>query len=1528
MSDQQVGEVLSRLRWDRFLSNDGYRSMSPGQQEQIKTVWMQQIAPLIYPQVQSDPIAYGQLSEYVYGTRSIPVRPYESGIMTPSAIAGFRNWGEVENSPTYRNLDYGQQQEMKSLWYQKMAAHDNEFASLPDQNRQAFYQRLMERAPGYGYNGNAPIVIADKGGDTGLFQRLPIESLWEGGLAQQEQEVKGWQKLLVNAVGALATSASALLAGPLSLINPEGSTARFFKDASKERTWMNVTSDRLNFLTESLPSFVGSAAGIMSGGYGAFEGALANLGGRAVNAALPALPTITGRIAGASVAGMVQGIGESLSQGQPWNSNLLADATLGVGFELATRMVGAFRTAYRAAKELGVPMSDMVRPAMDVGRATNLSPELAQAFNSNPALQKAVQDLHMVDSHGFRLETLRTPQGVDMIGDVMNLHVSHLDDAIEIHDGNNLLGRFEGPDSVRIDNAVHFMMNDPKVSDIWEKSLKGKSLMEAVETAPNLEVRKIEEIPEVARAHIADYFAQNGQAGYFSNFNTVRDQTLAMDDIYRTVRRGSVAKAASNLQARGIEFDGGGEGHQAAVAQLRAELDAVYPESPYFIVNASGQGEPRIVNIKDVPVVLIEDPLMRDPTMVDNVMVGDAATVRKVITNLRKKYADIKRSTTTLVNNGRGTITRLNDSDIIELRMSVPDGAGSLHDVTLHMPTLKQAEELLRLGRTKNVEGLIDDIFNGTDPSVRRSFDEFTESFKKSNPGKYTSDFAPFAFAVEMGRQRNLYVGALGGRYVVEDVMENTYRVFDDLNSVFRHLDAMRMDMAPSMTPGVSRSALEAVEPNGIPDPMRFDLKKVDITSDRAMGLRTLYLTQTKPTQYAIQHLENTAGGQWLRDNGLGVTKMYNAIEDGNRAVSAFINEMDRRIKKITTGLDKTKADWVYRYVEALDNPAERAAMGEKGKLFSTKSEVYDQMVEEYGQTVANQLSEQAVQARQYFDELFVRTGINWGQFVQHYMPHIRAEAGKRMGNLSSRLFDYTSGINIPEPERLAFYEMTRESNPAHFIFETDVRRLMAQYTHMAARNNFLRPVMKDLRHSLNELVDTVTVRGAIPKDYEQIVRYMGNFFDSVDGLHSLVDHQIRDATNNMMERAAKLADSLSKKGADGEPSTKWQRRMATRSRDIVSTMITWSTGAHIAGRGYSAARNLTQSLVTTGSLLGVDWWLDGLDRLMQPGQMARMERLGIISRTAIPVAGWAEMDIDSFLKKAVALGMTPFKEADAINRSIAYLMGEGRASRAFDRMQEGKIKNQAAFARQSGARLYGKANYNELADILNLAPDAISGRAAFVDRLGRLAVDRTQYLYNNFDQPQLFRHGIGKWFGQYTSWPINFTSLIGQAIGPRSGMPIADRVAFLARLSGITGSIAYGLYEAGLNPSGFLPWEMVDVGAGPQFALAMDMVKGIGGDRNALFSVITNLSRYVPYAYEGSSLWRSWQAIQDGDYTEAALHLMSAPLNYDVYPRRDGITQPVLKELYKAANAYAEAKTNSAATFGKVAEGVGSLFD
>jgi hypothetical protein len=244
------------------------------------------------------------------------------------------------------------------------------------------------------------------------------------------------------------------------------------------------------------------------------------------------------------------------------------------------------------------------------------------------------------------------------------------------------------------------------------------------------------------------------------------------------------------------------------------------------------------------------------------------------------------------------------------------------------------------------------------------------------------------------------------------------------------------------------------------------------------------------------------------------------------------------------------------------------------------------------------------------------------------------------------------------------------------------------------------------------------------------------------------------------------------------------------------------------------------------------------LDRAMQPGSIDRLKKLGIVIEQQIPTGAGAEIHRAGLLGLMVQKGMVPYKWADSVNRAIVYNGMEARIDSALTEFSKGK-KSAEWFMRKSGATLFGLEEYNNLKNLFN-ASDIKGSYAGFKHRLATIAVDRTQFLYSSFDQPKMFRSGVGRLFGQYTSWPLNFVSLVGDRMSSNS-LTAAQKSMFLARLGTNTGAIALGLHSAGINPQSFAPWNMAMFGPGPYFQLLTDALEAANGNQQS-FNRVTSV--------------------------------------------------------------------------------------
>jgi hypothetical protein len=593
---------------------------------------------------------------------------------------------------------------------------------------------------------------------------------------------------------------------------------------------------------------------------------------------------------------------------------------------------------------------------------------------------------------------------------------------------------------------------------------------------------------------------------------------------------------------------------------------------------------------------------------------------------------------------------------------------------------------------------------------------------------------------------------------------------------------------------------------------------------------------------------------------------------------------------KLSKGVNKEEATYIFRWMQGLQ-PEEMANPKMKGLQYELADAVEEEIVDAVGRQRADILLSKAAHLSSYYEELFSRSGMNYATYLKHYHPHMALEL-ERMGAGPGSRIDMKKITQIPDVDKKEFFELLREVAPQDVLWETDAFKVADTYTHLMARKTIVRPIVKRIGDDFRRITRTLGREGITPKDYEVIVNYFGSLFESIEGIQAPSARILRHATDTSLQG---VADAVNARFG-----THYKMK---GKHDLVAKLITASTGAHLAGRPMPVFRNLTQSLITGGSTIGNRWWLEGLDRTLRPGSIQRMVDLGIVIKEQVPVGAGFAIPRGGILGTAVRKGMIPYKVADWINRTIVYNAMEARIDSAIDLYRNGKISRRR-FDRLSGAKLFGMSEYNQGLKYLHATKNVDEGFMAFKDHFSRLAVDRTQYLYNSFDQAQMFRSGIMRFPGQYTSWSLNFWNLIKERMMTDS-ITVPQKIGFTARLAGSTFAISSALYEAGISADKFAPWNMVMLQGGPYYQMMNDALGMLNGDRTGMQGLMRSLSSLVPFSYEGEGILMAVQAFEEGEFYEGVMHLMSMPLRTDIYPRRDVITTDIEKWLVEAGTKF-----------------------
>jgi hypothetical protein len=283
----------------------------------MKYLWMRDVAPRKYPAILQDKESFQSLRHYVESFRSPSILPDEDTIVTPNTTASMNNFSMLESNPLFAKRNLREQQAYRQLWYAKMSIGDPEFQQLSAEDQQAFYQNLMTRAP----------ALSTTFAQKAMFPGYTPEEFTKR-FRDKENSRVGLVTAVNNLSTAFVTSFGGLILGPLrAALGEDSGLARAMEDNQRVVDWQNsITQEHSNFLLRTLPTLVGFGAGLLTGPFIPVEKVLAGSikGATTIGKIAQApgvlqkvgttlgmkIPDIAYQVAGGTIAGGLQGIGE------------------------------------------------------------------------------------------------------------------------------------------------------------------------------------------------------------------------------------------------------------------------------------------------------------------------------------------------------------------------------------------------------------------------------------------------------------------------------------------------------------------------------------------------------------------------------------------------------------------------------------------------------------------------------------------------------------------------------------------------------------------------------------------------------------------------------------------------------------------------------------------------------------------------------------------------------------------------------------------------------------------------------------------------------------------------------------------------------------------------------------------------------------------------------------------------------------------------------------------------------------------
>jgi len=1511
--------VSDQLPWEDVATSETYRAASPYDRSQIQKAWIAQVGPFFFgSDVTTNPLKYRSLLQYTRSIELPPKTPDEDEIIKPGSerMTGLQT---IESNPLFERKSYGEQQSLRQIWFTKMAALDPEYRSLSPAQQQTFYQSIMQRAPALQNKLGMP--GASKGQPPGQLINTgyyDIEETTKEFLARSKGEQQA-EAYIRSSAYAFAESVGGWIAGPIrwladKTLGEHNPLSSIFEDLAKYKEWQLSVSQADNPLPEMAAGFAGflvpgnlfgkvarglagewkttqllgktlpliSSTGKLIPEAGLLEriGSLSKVGQK--------IPSAIYQIAGGTTAGALVGIGSNMLEGQEPLATLPQDLLLGIGLESVGRFWAARSLMKNHLKAVGFTGStkDYFSKPLDVTAGQSLDADFARTFFAHPIGKYLNRISEEATKTGFPLHDYYVPENVKMRADIIGLRVAEEGNTVRIFKGDTLQQTLEHPDaSVRWTQASEYL---DQQDTAWERVL-GKPFEEQAQMLPG--VKMIHGIPltDKSRQVVLDEINKKNLNILGANFklDPAADDTKVAA-IFKTIMTHDTKKAVGILERLGVDIraDLAPEDvaadfvkkKEAVVATVRAELEQTLPEAEFFFVNTRTK---KILKPNEIPQIVFERPNTLGVSILNGTYSMQMDNVRKTLLDLKKAGISMKSRVTRIAKTRRMAVTRNMDDRVVQLQIEVPNAAGVFHPVTLHFNSELRALQFMRGEGKQEMKNLF-----RNDPEMMESFDQFRKTFRKTNRREYESSFLPFRYLAEEARQKSFFLGGYKGKYVLHDRLsrEGTakYTEFDnlyDLASFLKKQDPS--EVLPDLT-GIPQDAVERLYPNGIDhpfvkDPLRTLPEKP--IKEKQFNILNRISMFWKPTQAMLDDFNRMPFAKPLREAGMDPVSMGNTLTRSMMADHTWMTSRLDFLSKELRGFKKEEDIVLTRYMEAR---YEGRPLEENGITFESKKDVETDMVQQFGAERASAIVATSTRLRKLLDQVFSEAGLDPAIYLDDYMPHLLSEARRNSRNMSGSLNLEEATSWLPSTKRKEFMEFLREVDISDAALERRASRLTETYLRAASRKMFITPTLDAIKNVING-VSKEHWKTIKPTEAIAFIDYMRNIFRTIYGSKTASEIVTARAGQNTIYRLART----------------FKKDITINKLNLVDKLTTLSTLGYIGARPYSVFKQLVSMATVGGPYIGMPWLLEGINRLANPGELQRLARAGVVSSVLPTGAEFAMEGFGKVTKKIAEVSMAPFKWGDDVARAAVYLGMEQRLLTSIKRLRTGQIDINH-FYTESGMNLFGAGQYDYGKKLLDANPGT-TGDLAFVDHFSKLAADRTAFLYDRFQRPQLVRSSVGKFFGQFGTWPLNFLALVKDRMSCDT-LTIPQKIKVLAELTAATYAVAEGFKAVGVSDPSWYPWNQVTFQGGPYYSMMNNLLNAIGGDQQAYNAFAGEITNLIPYAREGTSIFRAVDSLGKGDAWKAFLYLCSAPVQLEPYEQK--VNLPLLNSVKDALTA------------------------
>jgi hypothetical protein len=516
------------------------------------------------------------------------------------------------------------------------------------------------------------------------------------------------------------------------------------------------------------------------------------------------------------------------------------------------------------------------------------------------------------------------------------------------------------------------------------------------------------------------------------------------------------------------------------------------------------------------------------------------------------------------------------------------------------------------------------------------------------------------------------------------------------------------------------------------------------------------------------------------------------------------------KLKQAQLQFDVSYNDWSRRIVDTKLTELPKARREDLAHYLETPAEAKPKVATELNLT--NEELAIANKVRGLYDEAFTELGINPELYLEDYVSRIRKVEGMDPDLVKP------SGRLAPEHTKF-FGEMVRsgELDPR----EEDLASILSTYFRLGLRKK----VMGDAFEEAGKMVNLKTPEGEFVLGSLQpyFKRHLELLRGRPDASQKVVEGVFGAVTDTFNAGLAKVNKTL--------PAS-LQIPEIKLPEDAMRRWMLFSYAGSMGLRPMVPIRDSTQLLLTTYPLLGEKYLGVGLQKAFgvfkgyaQSDAWQIAEQYGALMHENplhnLITSGYQSAADSGTLTKLADWMLKPLLISNNSNRLISFW---GHSEKALNAIQQfalhGDLKR---FTKDSGAWvLDSNLKDSFIKELQATTPDKWRDLSF---RLGKELTDVSQWNYHRGASPGLYKYALGRLFGQYGTWPLNYVNYTKRLLTQGDA---ADRVATGARLASMHAAVLSTLESFGVDGGQWVFTQPMAYGGGPSFQTFSNLLQSI----------------------------------------------------------------------------------------------------